>query len=181
MRQHQEETNTTDGEEPSYQKSLFLRLIACTSVLCMSSIVGGIYFQDQIINANDSSLAKYLDAFGGGGSIPEGSPRRLMGSTQEAKRIYKIKTTQHVKSSSEIAWLLSFPNSGTSFTTALVRNVTKKATATNYFSNTRYGMNKPIIESEENGPFYAPVPNRPLPDSGFILTKTHCGGCKLLY
>ena len=71
---------------------------------------------------------------------------------------------------------MSFPNSGTSFTTALIRNITKTATATNYFSSTKFGLNKPISPSEPDGPFY--TPDRQLPDSGLMLTKTHCGGCK---
>ena len=47
----------------------------------------------------------------------------LNSSLLYSKRINKINfASDNAKEKSEIAWILSFPNSGTSFTTALVRN-----------------------------------------------------------
>lgn len=82
-----------------------------------------------------------------------------------------------------IAWLLSFPNSGTSFTMHLVGQGSKLSVATNYGKEYQLQFDegfkkKPIPLSAEspNGPFLL-SPEKQLPSStSFIMTKTHCGG-----
>jgi len=84
-----------------------------------------------------------------------------------------------------IAWLMSFPNSGTSFTTRLIRHATKKATATNYgFSNAVHveevkdKISLPVHEGELEGPFWSDphmFETYSQLDTGYVLTKTHCG------
>lgn len=73
-----------------------------------------------------------------------------------------------------ISWLMSFPNSGTSYTLRIVRQVSNQTTATNYgyehlFDNASILVNKTWV----NGPFLANI-SQDLPDY-YILTKTHCG------
>ena len=78
-----------------------------------------------------------------------------------------------------LIWLMSFPNSGTSFTTKLVRHVSHLSTASNYGVenlNDRY-CSVPVYPNTTHGPFWID------PKQGFdyqhptnyILTKTHCG------
>jgi hypothetical protein len=53
-----------------------------------------------------------------------------------------------------VAWLMSFPNSGTSYTGALVRNTTSTVTATNYgTANTMNKKSTPLFNFSTNGPF----------------------------
>lgn len=73
-----------------------------------------------------------------------------------------------------IAWLMSFPNSGTTYTIHLIGNVTNTTTATNYGLESTDQTGIPVHESSPNGPFLA-MPQLPMPDT-YILTKTHCGG-----
>jgi len=87
----------------------------------------------------------------------------------------KYSTTIEIKESVPyIAWLMSFPNSGTSYTLRTVRHVSNMTTATNYgdeymdeTTNSSF-----MWDNMTNGPFRA-YPNLPLP-AEFILTKTHC-------
>ena len=81
-----------------------------------------------------------------------------------------------------IAWLMSFPNSGTSFTMTMVARSTNKSFATNY-------GNEVIADDEDNsisiyprrpeGPYWPGLSGkqhkpRLLPDN-YVITKTHCG------
>jgi hypothetical protein len=79
--------------------------------------------------------------------------------------------------SPKVAWLMSFPNSGTSFTMELVGQASNRSTATNYGLECdfdRNGENVPLYVNSPNGPYVA-HPDKGLPDH-YILTKTHCGG-----
>ena len=78
-----------------------------------------------------------------------------------------------------VAWLMSFPNSGTSYTLHLLREVTNTTTATNYGleGDIKDEPSVPVHEGNENGPFLelirtikTKIPPR------YILTKTHCTG-----
>ena len=83
----------------------------------------------------------------------------------------------------QIAWLASFPNSGTSFTMGLVARATNTTFATNYGMEANYGSRDvaslPIYPRHPEGP-YMPDPvtsfhHRKLPKT-YVMTKTHCGG-----
>ena len=115
MEIHSDDANTY-SEESRYEKSLFLRLIACTSLLCFTSIIGGLYFPIKFIDGNDSSLAKYLHSFikGADNSVQsishrmESSPlgmRNLIAKNKkqlpDVERIYDIEDFERV--SPEIA------------------------------------------------------------------------------
>ena len=85
----------------------------------------------------------------------------------------------------KVAWLMSFPNSGTSYTGELVRRATRTASATNYGSSNVDGDGKsvPLYDWSPIGPFITD-PERllsgkliiPDTENSYILTKTHCGG-----
>ena len=82
-----------------------------------------------------------------------------------------------------VAWLLSFPNSGTSFTGALVRSSSSTVTATNYGSaNTFKQQSKALFQWSPVGPFITDPKSEingklEIPKNGtYVLTKTHCSG-----
>jgi len=76
---------------------------------------------------------------------------------------------------------MSFPNSGTSFTSKLVRHVTEYSTATNYGEESD-SDSEPVFPESNTGPFWIDphtVPEFQRP-THLVLTKTHCGGrCEL--
>ena len=78
-----------------------------------------------------------------------------------------------------VVWLMSFPNSGTSFTIHLTREASNTTTATNYAceGEIKDKPGVPVFNSSENGPFFELIPDRftNIPPK-YILTKTHCGG-----
>ena len=79
----------------------------------------------------------------------------------------------------KVAWLMSFPNSGTTYTNYLVQAVSGYNSASNYGNDEGTGTNTPIWREElPNGPFYSQIgddKNLTIPPTGFVLTKTHCG------
>jgi len=93
---------------------------------------------------------------------------------------YNAVTIKNDDDEPRIAWLMSFPNSGTSYTKYLVDMVSGYNTASNYDDDSSPGAKTPIIWEElSNGPFYSTSSKQnwtitPNP-TGFVLTKTHCG------
>jgi hypothetical protein len=99
--------------------------------------------------------------------IPDGSIKKYGGKTGEL----------------QIAWLMSFPNSGTSYTSHFVRRATKTRTATNYAEMriSRQAMlglkteeSIPVYDDQPMGPFWTDGNETGLPER-VVLTKTHCG------
>jgi len=76
--------------------------------------------------------------------------------------------------SPEIVWLMSFPNSGTSYTLQYVTTSSNTTVGTNYEAEVKYGKSIPISSKSPDGPFIL-YDKRKLP-SQYILTKTHCSG-----
>ena len=81
----------------------------------------------------------------------------------------------------QIVWLMSFPNSGTSYTSRLVRDVTQTFTASNYADETPEGLlgdRLPVYTNETYGPFWT-IPMANVHEyrypTQYVLTKTHCG------
>jgi len=74
----------------------------------------------------------------------------------------------------KIAWLMSFPNSGTTYIINLITAVSRTATATNYGDEYTAGPSIPVSPSFVEGPFRLNEEELDLPK--YILTKTHCGG-----
>jgi len=76
----------------------------------------------------------------------------------------------------KIAWLMSFPNSGTSFTSRLVRDATKTDSASNYADETpsgEAGLRLPVYEDQPDGPFWIKPEASPefTEPKEYILTK----------
>jgi Sulfotransferase domain len=80
----------------------------------------------------------------------------------------------------KIVWLMSFPNSGTSFTSRLVRDATKTVSASNYADETptgEQGLKELVYPDKPEGPFWIKPEASPefVEPAKYILTKTHCG------
>lgn len=81
-----------------------------------------------------------------------------------------------------IAWLMSFPNSGTSYTMTMVARSSNRAFATNYCDEVMADDDEQslsIYPRRPEGPFWAGKSGkistpRDLPDK-YVITKTHCG------
>jgi Sulfotransferase domain. len=80
----------------------------------------------------------------------------------------------------KVVWLMSFPNSGNSFTTQMVRMHTNHFTATNY-GEEHIGENGTSMSIHHdpfyaNGPFLSESITKGRKIGNYVLTKTHCGG-----
>jgi hypothetical protein len=74
-----------------------------------------------------------------------------------------------------VAWLMTYPNSGTTYTLKLIQQYTNTTTATNYgFEQSTTRDSIPIDGSLTDGPFWR-YPDQDAPPR-FVITKTHCGG-----
>lgn len=81
----------------------------------------------------------------------------------------------------KLALLLSFPNSGTSYTLKNLRRVSNVSTASNYCGNGR--EKNPVLPKSSNisGPYIIPGSYPHEFPSHYILTKTHCFHCMQCY
>lgn len=78
--------------------------------------------------------------------------------------------------SPKLVWLMSFPNSGTSYTLRQMERLTNFSMATNYGAEGE--RSKLLLENEPHGPRCRGLQDasyRPLPKE-YILVKTHCTG-----
>lgn len=105
--------------------------------------------------------------------------------TELTPYLTKIQSTFHNNMSSkhevgryDIVWLMSYPNSGTSYTLHLVEKSTETSTGTNYAQEPRNAghLVKRLNENDGGlGPFIHNS-SLPLPQTKYVLTKTHCSG-----
>lgn len=76
-----------------------------------------------------------------------------------------------------IAWLMSFPNSGTSYTLRMIARTTQTLVATNYAKreSSDHRQLHPVYR-DQDGPFWPdPSKSQYRPPPVYVLTKTHCG------
>ena len=91
-------------------------------------------------------------------------------------------STSSILNEPKIVWLMSFPNSGTSYTSQLVRDTTYTISASNYADETPLGLEgflEPVYEDQIQGPFWIRPEETPIDyvePSQYILTKvrTRC-------
>jgi len=118
-------------------------------------------------------------------------PQQQRDTLSDANTDQHLVKQHHAANQKRVAWLMSFPNSGTSFTSRLVRDVSQTDTASNYADETplgQQGMFVPVFgEEQPAGPFWTNPEQHPqnsnnnnnnsssLSSPSLILTKTHCG------
>jgi hypothetical protein len=77
------------------------------------------------------------------------------------------------KRTPQVAWLLSFPNSGTTFTLKNTGSMSNRSVASNYGREFEHAL--PVRPDLIHGPYVSLPLAHELPPTS-ILTKTHCGG-----
>lgn len=88
--------------------------------------------------------------------------------------------------SPQLAWLMTFPNSGTTYTMSLIQQVTE-TTVANVYGSAFYSKDEnviyknifdsiPVYQDRLSGPFFFSNYDAPKSPNSFILTKTHCSG-----
>lgn len=92
----------------------------------------------------------------------------------------RLKVIRNGISHPNIAWLMSFPNSGTSYTIHMVREASNCTTGTNYALEGDV-RNLPSVQAIEgpqgqNGPFLELIHDRNTNIPNTIMIKTHCTG-----
>eukprot|EP00978_Attheya_sp_CCMP212_P047802 scaffold432507_cov71-Attheya_sp.AAC.1 len=87
----------------------------------------------------------------------------------------KIPGNANIGYGPDIAWLMSFPNSGTSYTLRVLRTTAAISGATNYGGETKDRVVS-IYDGKSSGPFWIPDRGFERPMNGLVITKTHCGG-----
>ena len=76
-----------------------------------------------------------------------------------------------------VIWLMSFPNSGTSYTLDMIRTASNRSVGTNYGDvhiNYNTNASMPVHENDLDGPFWAD--QHMIRPTEYVLTKTHCTG-----
>ena len=84
-------------------------------------------------------------------------PRNLKASAELDFYSTSIQPAKPEPEGLKLAWLMSFPNSGTSFTSLLIRELSKTDSGSNYAYETdagRAGFKYPIYEDMPEGPFW---------------------------
>ena len=93
------------------------------------------------------------------------------------KSSWKASATMRAQLPWHVVWLMSFPNSGTTYTLKFVQTSTNTTTATNYgaIEQDCCETTIPVDPSYTDGPYWR-HPFKPKPTgTKLILTKTHCG------
>ena len=153
-----------DDERGTIRKSsIIFRLLVC---VCISVI--SLTICVAMLESSSTVLVTYK---GNTRSMKEEEQKPL-----EPIRSIDDEDNNNQKKYPKIAWLLSFPNSGTSFTMTQVKKITGKTTASNYVKEIKDDEHlMPVNPTKSKyGPF-AYTNEFPSSD-GYVLTKTHCGG-----
>lgn len=166
-----------NGEEApnleTSQRSLFVRK-SCRMILG-TALFSALYFA---LNATE----KYSVLSRGHPKVSQGASAvvKVSGEGTKSKRSFILQPESEF--SPKISWLMSFPNSGTSFTMTMVARMSNRSIATNYADEVT-AKDDPeslsIYSRRPEGPFWPGLTGkvstpRPLP-ANFVLTKTHCG------
>ena len=152
----------TQRNDISFSRLVILSTIAVSAVFCVlyPTMKNSISFSNTIRSKASSDIVEH-------------SSRRL-------SSVLGIKSTN--PKAPVIAWLMSFPDSGTTFASLSIQSGTRRTIASNYGNMFMHPNGEivrdqyasiPIYSDRPNGPFLfseLPMPNK------YILTKTHCGG-----
>lgn len=136
-------------------------------LLCVSAFLLSLIITNGILEARHNNPTKSLSA----SEQPASEPTSLARSNDIVDN----------RPWPRLAWLLSFPNSGTSYTLELTRSVTNMTTASNYgleYPDPETGNSVPLSQDFPDGPFLLDLEKFPNKPKGkmYVLTKTHCGG-----
>ena len=172
---------------------LVVLLLCCLSAFRQSTMLfetssKRLSASDVTIEATTTIVAATVTEDNNDGVVPQQDLRHTADgnpvSSSNNNRTNIMLTEESPTDELKLAWLLSFPNSGTSYTMLLVERASQLSTATHHGKEieTSDGMSIPVFENmtEEGGPYWEGLVNvrgtkRPLPQRGYVLTKSHCG------
>lgn len=100
-------------------------------------------------------------------SIDKRSPLNTTNDTHDSEKDMSI------PSSPQLAWLMSYPNSGTTFTLNHISAVSKLTMATNYKIDKPRPIH-PVYRDQQEGPFWREPHDIKTCPNTTILVKTHC-------
>ena len=152
----------------------FKQLLKPINLVCFLMLLSGLYYNVQLKDEN-----AIIDARTTSKTVIPYTERKKSSKTTRAF-ILKPPT----EFTPEIAWLMSFPNSGTSFTMTMVSKASNKSFATNYGDEVtarEVPMSTSIYPRRPEGPYWQGTETssmfrelKELPDK-YVITKTHCG------
>lgn len=104
---------------------------------------------------------------------------RNLSSSSTSSSSPSLPTTPYDGDIPHIVWLLSYPNSGTTFTHQMYESLTDGSAATNYGNEARLDDEnreiRPLHGDKPEGP-YLHFSSKDMTVQKYVLTKTHCGG-----
>ena len=104
--------------------------------------------------------------------LPDGKHQDyIRGNEDNQVNVANKPQNQALKDELKVALLLTFPNSGTSYTLTNTRRVTRQSYGSNYCREDRI----PLYSDSDYGPLVGLHDKTSLPRK-YILTKTHCNG-----
>lgn len=146
------------------QRSITRRGVAkrCWTVLCLTFVAG--FVLHAIYISMSLSVLQQEDLLDFAGSLKK-----------TVKQLLVNRSFCFFHCDKKIAWLMSFPNSGTTYTIANTEQISMLSTATNYAVEcVQTNVLQPLYSYGYKSPFLF-NPNLELPDE-YVLTKTHCTG-----
>jgi len=152
------------------------------SVVTMSHTTQSTFSRHMSVDGDSPTTAdklKMLSSFGKMSDSNQHETASLFAGRIQAPEFLRDDNEEIDDGQLKVVWLMSFPNSGTSFTIHLTREASNTTTATNYGleGEIKDEPSVPVFNSSLEGPFFELIPDRftNLPPK-YILTKTHCGG-----
>jgi hypothetical protein len=157
-----------------------VRLLIYLGIPLVSTIT--VLYQQNLVNSSSFNLGTLSSSFLMEVDLQEtiypgsqalqplvAEPRQTLEQTKAATK-ERMVNRRHTK----IAWLMSFPNSGTTYTLNNTQHISNMTTATNYAQeNLETAYYEPVRREMENGPW---LRNESLAVPDTILVKTHCTG-----
>jgi len=106
--------------------------------------------------------------------LPSPTPLSMQVQDDDSATVVNKLRHSSLRNDPRVAWLMSFPNSGTSYTLGLVASASNMTLASNYGweHGGKEGISIPIFEG---GPYWLD-PDSDRRPTKTVLTKTHCGG-----
>jgi len=142
---------------------------AAIAVTFMATFCANVFVADQVIYAGEMLV-----------NVKQQQSRLVKRNLQESLLRDRHYHNHPSDGGPKIAWLMAFPNAGTSFTSRFVRETTRTLSASNYADETEKGslegLRWPIFADQPDGPFWIKPddPNEVLTyqePNRYILTK----------
>jgi hypothetical protein len=135
------------------------------------------------LSTDSSNIGSNADSSSEKKSHPKKKKKKKRSSGHSVTKS-KLSKSEKKPDKPAIVWLMSYPNSGTSYTMTMVERASNRSTATNYgvevTDKESEASSLPVHVNHPEGPYWEGMSGklgtpRHLPES-YVLTKTHCAG-----